>query len=228
MRASSGRSKAGATAILFTSACVLTLAGTPARASTVNFDFSGLTPGTSYTSTPVTLTSDGITATISVVDAPNVFTVGAGSTVGLTGNVITTQPSTADSTATEGLNIVFSAFVTGFTANFSAPNDGYLDLAANSGVTNVGATSGAGSQVNPGASVYTGTVSFSSPPTTFNTVVLSTDSTFYPVPSFSLGNFSITTDTVVAAVPEPASWAMMAMGVAGLLGVGVARRRVPA
>ncbi|MGH8217367.1 MAG: PEP-CTERM sorting domain-containing protein [Steroidobacteraceae bacterium] len=185
-----------------------------AKASDIDFNFNAV----DLTSTPLTLSSGGVTVTFSSPEDPGAyFALQEPGTFSFTDDVLL---SNLDGPPADELDITFSQALSSFsaafgTASFDAP--GSLDLAALSGGlsgTTVGTSSATGSIID-GSAFPEGTITFDSG--TFDSVILTDASD----PAFAIGDFSITT-APTTSVPEPSTLVLTGIGLAGLL---LARRR---
>jgi len=182
------------------------LAASSAQATTFNLD--GVAAGTG---TPLTLTSDGISATLSSAADPGGFDIALSFFSFTSGNVILTPgPAGACCLA---LDIKFSQTMTSFSAPFGTDGLGPLALLAELSGASIGGTTAVG-MVTGDFNFPEGTISFSG--AAFDQIVLS-DSTD---PYFAIGSFAAAGPT---NVPEPNTLALFGLG---LVGVGLSRRRL--
>ena len=190
------------------------------------FDLDDLEPGTP---TPFAETRNGITATFSspALD-PSGFVTIPGPTFAPPFSGTSVLDSAAPPDAFIPLQITFSVPVTGVSLDFATDSDpsapGTMELQAFAGGpqgTEVGLARVAGIIPADGF-VPQGSIGITSA-IPFDTVVL-TDAAD---PAFAVGNLTVTTPggTGLAAVPEPSSLALLALGVATALGHGWRSRR---
>ena len=175
----------------------------PALARSITFSFDSLSTGAG---TPITLTSDGVSATFTASGDPGGFQI-VPSYFSFPGNVIETPGASFQDF--EALNIAFSMPLASFSGPFATDVSGPLDLTASLGVSEAGTASSTGA-IPFGYTYPEGTISFNG--AKFNGLVLSVPND----PDFALGSFTVT-------IPEPSTWALMLAGFAGV-GVVAARR----
>ncbi len=181
-----------------------------ANAGVINFDFNSLAAGAG---TPITLNSGGVDATFSASGDPGGFSI-TPSFFSFPGNVIYTPGTSGQNN--EALNIKFSSPLTAFSGNFATNGSGPLNLTAfigGTGGTTVGSSSATGITIS---NFPEGIISFSG--ANFDTIVLADNVD----PNFALGSFQAT--TAATTVPEPASIALIGLGLAA---AAFTRRRKP-
>jgi hypothetical protein len=171
-----------------------------ALAATATYDFEAQAPPTS---TPFSVTNNGVTASFSSPADPGGFTIFTSFFSTLTGNVLL-DPGPA------GANDL------PLTVGFSQPIDSIsLLFALNTGdpstpltlVTDVGGSKSATGVIPPGFSFPEGALSFIGP--AFSSVTLSTS-------AMDLAVDDIVVTTAAAPVPEPGTWSLVSAGLGAL------------
>lgn len=200
--------------IAMVAAALVSMGG--ARAGIINFDFNSQPP---LTSTPLTLSSGGVNATLtSSADPGGFFVISPLGFLSLSENVLVSPGGSPE------LSITFDQSLSSFTADFGTEGSGSLTVTALSGGlsgTTVGssfATGTPGTDPNCYPDCFPqGTISYGG--ASFDSLILS-DATD---PGFALGSFSVT--TAPNSVPEPDTLALLSVGLVALAFAGVRRRR---